>query len=287
MSLAQAQWTQAQSPQPFEPPGPTEPVRQESASAELKPLWEAGLGVGALGFPDYRGSDETNLYPIPVPYFIYRGDFLKADEDGMRGELFEHDRIDLSVSLNGTTPVNSERNHAREGMPNLRATIEIGPSVDVHLWQSGDERIRLDAIMPLRLPITIESSPRSIGWMFAPRINLDASDAFGVAGWDFGVGAGPLYADRKFHRYFYSVSEQFATQDRPAYEASGGYSGFHALAAMSKRYPDYWVGAYVRYDALGSAVFEDSPLVTSKHSLSGGIGIAWMLGQSSRRVEEK
>src|SRR5690349_18225110 len=53
------------------------------SQAEEKPLWEAGLGVGAVTFPDYRGSDQANVYPLPLPYFIYRGKFLKADREGL------------------------------------------------------------------------------------------------------------------------------------------------------------------------------------------------------------
>ena len=33
---------------------------------EEKPLWEFGMGAGAIAFPDYRGSDETQVYPVPV-----------------------------------------------------------------------------------------------------------------------------------------------------------------------------------------------------------------------------
>ena len=62
-----------------------------TAHAEEKPLWEFGLGAGALAFPDYRGSDEARIYPVPVPYFVYRGPILKADRDGLRGKLFNRD----------------------------------------------------------------------------------------------------------------------------------------------------------------------------------------------------
>ena len=70
--------------------------------AEEKPLWEFGAGVGALGFPDYRGSDEARIYPIPLPYFVYRGKLFKADREGMRGKLFESPNLDLNISLNAT-----------------------------------------------------------------------------------------------------------------------------------------------------------------------------------------
>jgi hypothetical protein len=45
------------------------------------------------------------------------------------------------------------------------------------------------------------------------------------------------------------------------------------------------VGAFVRYDWLGGAEFEDSPLVRRRNYLAGGIGIAWMIGESKRRVQ--
>ena len=256
-----------------------------AADAEEKPLWEAGLGIGALRFPDYRGSDESKIYPVPVPYFVYRGEFLKADRDGVRGLLFDRRYAELSISVNGTIPVDSEDNAARRGMSDLKPTFEIGPSLDVHVWRSSDERLKLDLVMPLRLPVTIESSPKSIGWVFSPRLNLDIRNVAGLDGWDFGIGAGPIYADQKFHDYFYSVDARFATPERPQFEADGGYSGMHVLASLSKRFPGYWIGAYVRYDSLSGAAFEDSPLVKSRHYLAGGIGIAWMIGQSKRMVQ--
>lgn len=258
-----------------------------AAHAEEKPLWEAGLGIGALRFPDYRGSDEAQVYPVPVPYFIYRGKIFKADRDGVRGEIFNRKHVELSVSLNATIPVESENNAARTQMPDLQPTIEVGPSLDLHLWQSSDEDMKLDVVMPLRVPMTVESSPRLVGWVFSPRINLDIDNVLGQAEWNFGFGAGPIVADRTFHDYFYSVAPQFATPQRPAYEAKGGYSGMHFLTSLSKRFPDHWVGAYLRYDTLSGAAFEDSPLVRSKHYLSGGFGIAWLIGQSKRMVESE
>jgi outer membrane protein len=256
-----------------------------ASQAEEKPLWEAGMGVGAMVFPDYRGSDQVNTYPIPLPYFVYRGKFLKADREGLRGELFDQRYLELSFSMGATIPVSSDDNDAREGMPNLRPTLELGPSLDVHLWRSSDTNMKLDLVMPLRVPITLESSPQTLGWNFSPRLNLDVENVGGYEGWNFGVGAGPLFGAARYHQYFYSVAPRFATAERPAYEARGGYSGMHLLAAISKRFPGYWVGAYMRYDNLNSAVFADSPLVRQQNYLTGGIGIAWMIGKSKRMVE--
>ena len=50
-----------------------------TVQAEEKPLWEVGVGVAALSFPSYRGSDQTNNFLMPVPMFSYHGDFFMAD----------------------------------------------------------------------------------------------------------------------------------------------------------------------------------------------------------------
>jgi MipA family protein len=263
----------------------TPSVAEETSGTKEEPLWEAGLGVGALSFPDYRGSDERQLYPIPVPYFVYRGEFLKSDRDGVRGEFFNRGFVELNASVSATIPVQSEDNAARGGMPDLMPTVELGPSLELHLWRSADRDVKVDLVLPVRAPVTLESSPQFIGWVFSPRINLDVESIGGEDGWNFGIGVGPLFADDRYHEYFYNVAPEFATTERPAYDAGGGYSGAHLLSAVSKRFPRYWVGAYVRYDVLSGAAFEDSPLVRRKNYLAGGFGIAWIIGKSKRMVK--
>ena len=84
------------------------------------------------------------------------------------------------------------------------------------------------------------------------------------------------------HDYFYSVAP---TADRPAFEAEGGYTGSQFMLTVSKRYPKYWVGAFARWDSLKRAAFDDSPLVRQESYFAAGVGIAWILGESSTRVE--
>jgi MipA family protein len=252
------------------------------ARADDQPLWEVGLGLGAIAFEDYRGSATSHAYPVPVPYLIYRGEFLQADRDGVRGKLFNQDWLEINVSGNLTTPVRNDAE--RNGMPELRTTVELGPSFDFHLFKSADQKYKLDLRMPLRIAATVQSSPKWIGGTFTPRLNLDIVDPFGYSGWNLGLALGPLFADRRYDDYFYTVASQYATVSRPAYQAPGGYAGTQSLVALSKRFPKFWVGAYMRYDSLQGAAFEDSPLVQRRSYWSGGIGFAWMLSQSSRLV---
>ncbi len=255
------------------------------AAAEELPLWELGVGVGGFALPDYRGADQGRGYVLPVPYVVYRGDFLKADRRGIRGELFDTDRIELNISVAASLPVDSSRNAARAGMPDLRPSLELGPSLEFALWRSRDGRSLLELRLPLRAAFTLESSPQGIGWVATPNLNLDLPGRGALAGWNFGLLAGPVYGSRRQHEYFYGVAPEFATPARPAYDAPGGYAGLQFLAAASRRFAGFWVGAFVRADTLSGAAFEASPLLKRDTYVAAGAGIAWVLGVSRERVE--
>ncbi len=258
-----------------------------AASAEPKPLWEAGAGVGVLALPDYRGSDETRPYVLPFPYLIYRGAFLKADREGVRAEFLDGDRVKLELAVSASQPVRSSSNAARDGMPDLKGSFELGPQVSLNLWKSPDRKARVDFRVPVSTGVTLGGGFEGIGWQAAPRINLDVEDAAGFPGWRLGVLAGPIFGSRKRNAYFYDVDERYARPGRPAYRSRGGYAGSAFVVALSKRYDRWWAGAFVRADTLAGAVFDDSPLVRKKGYFAAGVGAAYVFGVSDRRVESE
>ncbi len=255
-----------------------------SGQARDKPLWEAGAGVAIIDFPDYRGSDERRTYVLPVPYVVYRGEFLKVDREKIRGLFFKNDKAELDVSLNGSVPVKSSDNRARQGMPDLEPTLEIGPTLNLFLLHSAQNKTSLELRLPLRPVIDINA--RYLGYVFQPQLNLDIHDLGGNAGWNLGLAAGPIFADRRYHQYFYGVDPAYATATRPAYTAPGGYAGSQFISALSKRFPHYWVGGFVKWDTLHGAVFEDSPLVKSKQNFTAGFAVSWIFAESKTLVPE-
>src|SRR5688500_10671697 len=169
------------------------------AQADVKPLWEVGAGATVLSFPDYRGSDQTRTYVLPIPYFVYRGEFLKADRNGVRGIFFDSDNVRISASAGASFPIESKDNDARLGMPDLKPTVELGPAVDFTLWRSANRSTKLTLRLPVRAGVTVERSPEYIGWLFSPRINVDMENVGGLPGWNLGLLASPAYGDRRFH----------------------------------------------------------------------------------------
>ena len=257
---------------------------RSALAAAPQPLWEFGLGLGAVTFSDYPGAATSHGYPVPVPYLRYRGKFLRSDRDGVRGMLLDRPRVAINVSMGASVPVRSRSAAARAGMPDLDATFELGPALDWHLWHSTARTVFLDLRVPARVAVTVDSRPQSIGWFMAPNLNLDIRHPVSLPGWNLGLLIGPLYATRQYNDYYYSVAPQYATAQRPAYQSPGGYAGAEAVVALSKRYPQLWVGAFARYRTMNHAVFDGSPLLHRTQDLAAGIGVAWILAHSSRTV---
>lgn len=253
-------------------------------AAEDLPLWEAGIGVATVSFPAYRGSDQRHNFLLPTPYFVYRGEFLKADREGVRAQLFDSDRAELTFSVALSPPASSNEIHVRSGMPDLKANFEIGPQLNLTLWHTDDRARQLKLLLPLRTAFTLEKQSRSLGWVTHPKLNLDITDLAGFPGWNLGLQLGPLFGDRKQHDYFYGVDAAYATTDRPAYAAGGGFAGMQYLVGVSKRYPKQWFGAFLRYDNLNGARFVDSPLVRTRNYVAAGVAVSWIVGESTTRV---
>jgi MipA family protein len=256
------------------------------ARAEQLPLWEAGAGAAVVSLPDYRGADQRRVWVLPFPYLVYRGDYLKADERRVRGLFFKTERAELDVSVNAQPPVDSGENDARRGMPDLDPVVELGPSLNLSLYRSADRRTEVELRLPVRAAFATDLTYVDFaGWIFQPNLNVDVRDAFGMAGWKAGALVGPIFADRRYNQYYYSVDPAFAAPGRPAYNPGGGYAGTQLIATLSRRFPQFWVGGFARWDTLNNAVFAESPLVKTRQYFAAGIAVAWIIGESRTKVE--
>jgi len=263
--------------------GDASTVAADPRSSEVnRPLWELGVGMAVLGYPDYRGSDQRSALWLPLPYAVYRGKWLRADRDGARAVLLDAQSVEVDVSVSASPPTRSKDNIARSGMPDIKPAVEFGPNMNITLMRSPELGLKLDLRLPLRAAFTVESSPRSAGLIFSPTLNLDVSRIGG--GWNVGLLAGPLFADGRYHQQIYGVDAAYATAQRPAYRARGGYSGWQTLASLSRRFDKVWFGAFVRHDHLRGVAFSDSPLLRRQSALMLGLGVSWVIGESEELV---
>lgn len=265
------------------PPGPAAP--ETPADDTRLPVFEAGVAGGAGFLPDYPAADRNRVRGIALPYVIYRGEILRADDQGVRGRILRGERVGLDLSFSGAVATSSDDNPARRGMPDLDWLGEVGPALRLTLWRQPDHPRRVNLELPVRAVFSTDfSTTRFRGFTFTPEIAFeDRSLIFPRA--RFRVGLGPIFATERLQDYFYEVTPRFALRDRPAYDAKGGYLG--TRLQFSYRVPvtrSVSVVAGGRVDNFAGAANADSPLHRRDWNVSAIAGFAWSFYASSATV---
>lgn len=257
-----------------------------NARALHLPLWEAGVGVGVISAPHYRGSETEVDLALPFPYIIYRGEIFRVDrEDGIRGRLFKRESVDFDLSLAGSIPVPDTDEGAREDMPGLDPLIEAGAELTVNFWRAAERDHSMQWVTPFRFVYSVgDPLIKYQGWTFSPYINYRIRQRSKGTLTRWNLSFGPIYADRDYHDYFYQVRPRFVTAEREAYDAERGYSGSRITLSVSRNTKKYTLGAFARYDSLDGAVFEDSPLVETSDYFVFGFAFGWIFGTSDTYV---
>lgn len=112
-------------------------ARAESGKDEEGlPLWELGLGLGAVHQSYYTGTKQSRVILLPIPVPVYRGNILKSDDDGVRAQLFKNKRAKLDLSMDFNAQLKSEDIDLREGMDDIGNIVEFGPSFEILLGET-------------------------------------------------------------------------------------------------------------------------------------------------------
>lgn len=260
---------------------------QDDPVPGLNPLWEVGLGGGALMAPDYPGSDHMNSWLIPFPFGVYRGEILHSDRrGGARARIIRGATYEFNVSAGGGLP-SSSRGNARRGMSDLEWVGQIGPRLMFDLWSESDlggRALRLG--IPARgVFSTNVLHLKDRGWIFAPELMYDNPRVFGSA-WDAYVHITAEFVDRRFADYFYGVAPQFATASRPEYRARAGYLETDLSLGLMIPFRESRLRLYTFASAqsLSGSANRHSPLMLSEFHTSLTVVLLWMFAQSDARV---
>jgi outer membrane scaffolding protein for murein synthesis (MipA/OmpV family) len=258
------------------------PAAAERAPApphpQTVPSLELGVGAVVLTVPDYRGSDYYDVQALPIPYVVYHSDHLQLSREGLRARIFTVDRLSLSVSaaLNLTS---RRDNPDRRGMPQLKPSLEVGPSLDYRVDEGDHWSVR--ARLPVRGTISADGA-RWIGAVLAPHFRYDLDQKLGSTDLYYLATIGGLWSSSEYNQYFYGVAPQYIAPGRGPYEARSGYGGMHATLSATWRIDKWRVGAFLSNDYLAGAAFDDSPLVKTDDNVAGGFLVAYRLYSRGR-----
>jgi MipA family protein len=261
-------------------------VHAQEAAASKKsdlPLWEVGMAAGALSQQAYPGADEQVTRTPLLPYVIYRGKVLRADDDGAGLRAVRTDGFELDVSFAGSLSSGGKALKAREGMPRLRSLVEFGP---VGRWylngREATDRITFE--LPLRGVFEANDLRRHRGMTLEPELGMERRSR---TGWSYGVSAGLLFGDQRLGATYYAVAPGEALPDRPAYAARSGLIAWRLKGGVSYPVtPDLRVFAIGRLDSVAGAANRASPLVRQTTGASIGIGLTYTFKRSEARADD-
>ena len=262
-----------------------QPVDPQSDS-ERRPKWEAGVAAAALRAPNYPGSDEYRNFALPVPYFVYYGHVLRAEEnEGSRLRRRVASNIELTLSGGGTLSSDSGDSDARSGMPDLDYLIQLGPALRLS-YAGAQPHSKIIVRLPLRAAMSVGGGVHWRGVATAPDIAY-LREGFLDNRLALRISLGSEFATSALHRYYYEVKPQYATPERPAYRADGGYLGSGIDVLARYRFSRQLRGfVSLGYSNHAGAANEDSPLFRNDHGYSVATGFSWSFWQSTARAEE-
>lgn len=248
-------------------------------ATEPKPLWEVGVVGGGLSTPAYPASSDTSSRAVVAPFFIYRGEVLRAEQGTLGARLVHGERYELDVGLAGSLSASSQDVTARAGMPSLGYLVEIGPRLRTKLWDDGPAtQLRLD--VPLRAVLELRGGVKPQGVALEPELRLSQRL---LGGWGVETSLGVVWGNRKLNHYFYGVDSAYVTSTREAYEAEAGLISTRLGVTFSRRLtPDLRLMAFGRVEHFGGGANRASPLHLKDTGSSVGVALAWTLGRSSQ-----
>lgn len=233
---------------------------------------ELGAGLGAQAVNDWRGSSETQLNALPIPYINYQSDFLVLSPDAAKGMLVNNETLEFAISADVSYPEDSRNNPLRDGMEPLSPTFELGPSLEYNL--SGTSREHLwELRFPVRAVFEVDLPDVSqVGWIANPKLTWRHPTLLEDTELSFDVGL--VWADQEYNSYIYGVPVADAAAGRAAYEASAGYGGSFVKLGYERRSGPWWFKLTARYDYLGGTANEDSPLFETNNYFVVNAGVA-------------
>lgn len=245
------------------------------------PKYEFGLGYIHGKLPDYPGADETTVRSFPVPYFVYRGDVVQAEEDGVRTRFLRGKYYEYDFSFAGSFPANSSDNDARDGMNDLGWMFEVGPQLKLFLLRTAKQSWTLR--LPIRAVFSLDDGKvNGRGYSFNPNIQL-ALPQFPFKRNVLLLGVTTDIASKKTHQYFYEIKPKYATVDRPIYEADDGLLGTSANITLVTSWSKFAVFLNSTWSFYGDAANKDSPLHRDNQTQTFTAGFIWSFYKSKEQ----
>lgn len=250
-----------------------EEILRLPASAAPLPKYEFGVGFGTVHFEQYPSSDQSSNITLPFPTFQYRGSILRADDkEGAKIYLARGENWIVDLSGTGFPALESNKNEARSGMPDLPWMGALGPQADYHI--GPDFHFKVGVYQTLT---TNFQSLQARGAIIDVKLNYTYS-------WtdtcETSLSTVLRSATKEYHELYFGVPGEFATTSRPKYEPQAGFvsANFSIFQSLQKGPVGYYLGLGVT--DYTSSINRASPLQKNDRNVNFLIGVTYDLYRS-------
>lgn len=246
-------------------------------------MWELGAFSVGLSQQAYPGADQQLYRTLTLPYFVYRGEFLRADRDTTGLRAVKTDQYEVDVDFAGSFGANNDEIEARRGMQRLGTLVEFGPRLRWNLG-AGQGGGRWRAEFPLRGVFDLNDRLSNRGLAFEPAMVFERQ---APNGWRYSARFGAIVADTALAKTFYEVSSAEATAQRPAYSASSGLVAWRASTFFSRELSADWrLFGVLSVNTVSGAANQASPLVRQTSGATAGLGVTYTFMRSEQRAKD-
>ena len=247
------------------------------------------MGGGYFKGFDYPASNDSNERGLALPFFIYRTPLLRFGDGGIRAIAIENPRVKLDLSIGGSLNASSSGNSAREGLPDLDFLFELGPQLEVRLFDyrlASGSRVQGRFTSELRAVFSTDfRGIDSQGWTADVGVGMNVADIAGT-GISFITGFDVSFATERLQDYFYEVAPEFVTDTRPQFDARGGYLESTLFTGLAFRpFRDVRVFTGVIQGFYDGARNQDSPLFEVTQQTRYAVGVVWTIKRSKQMVD--
>lgn len=259
------------------------PIQAQTHPGGTLPLWEIGTFGTALSQQAYPGSSQVIDRALVLPYFIYRGQYLRADRGSVGVRAIKTDTIEFDVGFSGAFGSNSNEIEARKGMPDLGTLVEFGPRVKWNLG-SAPGNARLRAELALRGVFDLSDNMKDKGLSLEPELIYERMSS---RDFRYSTSIGLVFGDERLTETFYGVAPVYATSTRSVYRAQSGLIMSRlSLNATYSMTPNLRIFGFGRLSSIDGGANGGSPLVRQSTSSTLGFGLLYTLMRSDARAND-
>lgn len=247
------------------------------------PLWELGAFGMGLKQQAYPGSSQQIDRALVLPFFIYRGQYFRADRGSVGLRAVKTDAVEVDIGASGAFGSSSNDIEARRGMPDLGTLVEFGPRVKWNLG-SGPGKGRLRAELALRGVFDLTDNLKDKGLSLEPELIFERTTGGGLR---YGTSVGLVFGDERLTDTFYGVAPAYATAARPAYQAHSGLIMSRLSLNLSQGLsPNLRVFGFARLTSVEGGANTASPLVRQNTGSTLGFGLLYTFARSDARAAD-